>query len=82
MNASNSKRVPIWKLFGKLRSLIAVVPHANEPRRSWDHASTREIQLEFDFELRGRIRGGRAAISTLSLSDKSRDHEVKSWGRN
>ena len=69
MNSSNSKRVPLWKLFGKLRSLIAVVPQANVPHRSWDHAATREIQLEFDFELRGRLRGGRAAVLTVSRSD-------------
>ncbi|WP_395739143.1 hypothetical protein [Prosthecobacter sp.] len=55
MNSSNSKRVPILKIFSKLRQLIAVVPEANAPYRSWDRASTREIQLEFDFEHRRRI---------------------------
>ena len=52
MNSSNSRQIPIWKLFGKLRSLIVVAPQANVPHRSWDKASTREIQLEFEFENR------------------------------
>lgn len=52
MNSSNSTQMPIWKLFGKLRNLIVVVPQANCPRRSWDSAASREIQLEFEFDLR------------------------------
>jgi hypothetical protein len=55
MHSSNSRRIPLWKLFGKLRSLIVVAPQDYSPRRSWDSASSREIQLEFDFELRTRI---------------------------
>lgn len=43
------------KILGKLRALIASVPENNAPRRSWDKAASREIQLEFDFGLRKRL---------------------------
>ncbi len=56
MNSLNSSRTPIWKMFGKLRNLIIVEPQADAPWRSWDRASSREIQLEFDFEQRKRCR--------------------------
>ena len=54
MRSSNSRQIPILKLFGKLRNLIVVAPQPNTPHRSWDRASSREIQLELDFELKGQ----------------------------
>lgn len=63
MNTRNSKRLPpLGKLFGKLRSLIALTPAGPVPYRSWDSAASREIQLEFDFGHRRRQiqRGGAA----------------------
>lgn len=69
MNSFNSKRLPIGKLFGKLRSLIALAPQPNCPHRSWDRASSREIQLEFDFELRKRACETRNAISAAAFKN-------------
>jgi hypothetical protein len=69
MNSFNSKRLPIGKLFGKLRSLIALAPQPNSPHRSWDRASSREIQLEFDFELRKRVRESRSAVSVVAFKN-------------
>lgn len=40
----------MWKLLGRLRSIIAVAPSGDAPWRSWEKASSREVQLEFDFE--------------------------------
>ncbi|MBB5033596.1 hypothetical protein [Prosthecobacter vanneervenii] len=50
MNSRNSRRRPMWKLLGRLRSIIAVAPSGDGPWRSWEKASSREVQLEFDFE--------------------------------
>lgn len=69
MNSFNSKRLPISKLFGRLRSLIALAPPPNSPHRSWDRASSREIQLEFDFEHRKRVRETRSAISVVAFKN-------------
>lgn len=66
MNTFNSKRLPMGKLLGKLRSLIVVAADANSPHRSWDRAATREIQLEFDFEHRKRFRESRSAADGLA----------------
>ena len=79
MNSSNFKRVPIWKLFGKLRSMIAVAHEADAPHRSWDRASSREIQLEFDFERRGLRGVERGAVSTVALQGKEGGEQAKSW---
>ncbi|WP_395748699.1 hypothetical protein [Prosthecobacter sp.] len=70
MNSSNSKRVPLLKLFSKLRQFIAVVPEANAPYRSWDKASSREIQLEFDFEHRRRIGLKRLQIPVVAKAGR------------
>lgn len=78
MNATNSKRVPLWKLFGKLRSLIVVAPEANAPHRSWDRAASREIQLELDFDLRGK----QGRVSKVILHDPRGMEKTKSWGAN
>ena len=51
MAASNSRQDPILRLFSRLRNLITAVPVADAPRRPWDSASSREIQLELDFGL-------------------------------
>jgi len=82
MNASNSKRIPIWKLFGKLRSFIVVQPDPNAPHRSWDRAASREIQLEFDFERRGRMGVKGAVISAVCRHNKRGDEVERSWRRN
>lgn len=44
---------PLFKLLGKLRNVVAVPP-TDRPRRPWDSASAREIQLELDLESRRR----------------------------
>lgn len=40
----------MWKLLGRLRSIIAIAPSQDAPWSSWEKAASREIQLEFDFE--------------------------------
>lgn len=40
----------MWKLLGRLRSIITVESSQDAPWRSWEKASSREVQLEFDFE--------------------------------
>jgi hypothetical protein len=81
MNSSKSKRVPIWKLFSKLRQIIAVVPEANAPWRSWDSASTREIQLEFDFEARRR-KCVRDKVSATALRGQIVEGMGEPWCKN
>ena len=82
MNSSNSKRVPIWKLFGKLRSLIAVASEADAPHRSWDRASSREIQLEFDFERSGRKAVKMLTVSPVAMQGPRGGEQEKSWRQN
>lgn len=41
---------PFLKLLSKLRNVVAAVPDYDGPRRSWDSAAAREIQLELDLE--------------------------------
>ena len=82
MNSFNSKRVPIWKLFGKLRSLIAVVHEADAPHRSWDRASSREIQLEFDFERSGRKGVKLLTVSPVAMQGKRGGEQDKPWCQN
>ena len=82
MNSTNSKRVPLWKLFGKLRSIIAVVHEADVPRRSWDRASSREIQLEFDFERNKRKAVKLLTISPVAMQGKRGGEEVQTWCQN
>jgi hypothetical protein len=82
MNSSNSKRVPIWKLFGKLRSLIAVANEADAPHRSWDRASSREIQLEFDFERSGRKGVEMLTVSPVAMQGQRGGERDKSWRQN
>ena len=82
MNSTNSKRVPLWKLFGKLRSLIAVAHEADAPHRSWDRASSREIQLEFDFE-RNRRKGVKLlTVSPVAMQGKRGGDEAQPWCQN
>ena len=82
MNSTNSKREPLWKLFGKLRSLIAVAHEADAPHRSWDRASSREIQLEFDFE-RNRRKGVKLlTVSPVAMQGKRGGEEGQSWRQN
>ena len=82
MNSINSKRVPLWKLFGKLRSLIAVANEADAPHRSWERASSREIQLEFDFERNGRKGVKLLTVSPVAMQGKRGGAEAKSWRQN
>lgn len=50
---ANTTRTPaLKKLFGKLRHIVVAPQDPNTPRRPWDSASAREIQLEFDLDTR------------------------------
>lgn len=82
MNSANTKRLPLSKLFGKLRRLIVVVPQGDVPHRSWDSAAAREIQLEFDFERRKRA-GERKNLVSALLTRRPESHveHDKPWGR-
>lgn len=55
----------MWKLLGRLRSIIAIVPAQDAPWRSWEKASSREVQLEFDFEK--NIKNGLGKKSLLNV---------------
>ena len=53
--ATISRVPPLFKLLGKLRNVVAVPP-MDRPRRPWDSAGAREIQLELDLESSYQIR--------------------------
>ena len=77
MNSRNSRRKPLWKLFGKLRSIIAVAPSQNVPCRSWESAASREVQLEFDFERNSRIGLRGLVAAKASLRSKMGEETAK-----
>lgn len=53
-----SRTPPFLKLLDKLRNIVVAVPPGDGPRRGWDSASSREIQLELDLDSRRGFQGG------------------------
>jgi hypothetical protein len=54
--ANYSRTPPLQKLLGKLRNIVLLPPPFDSPRRSWENAAAREIQLELDLCARRDIR--------------------------
>jgi hypothetical protein len=50
--ANYSRTPPLQRLLGKLRHIVLLPPPADSPRRSWENAAAREIQLELDLSAR------------------------------
>ena len=82
MNSRNSRRKPLLKLFGKLRSMIAIVPSQDAPYRSWERAASREIQLEFDFDRNSRIGLSGLSAAKMALRSKKGGEMAKTWCQN
>lgn len=59
--ANTSRTPPFLKLLDKLRNIVVAVPGEPAPRRGWDSASSREIQLELDLGSRRGPQGRRRA---------------------
>lgn len=53
---NHSRTPPFLKLLDKLRNIVVAVPSGDySPRRGWDTALSREIQLELDLGSRREV---------------------------
>lgn len=69
--ANTSRTPPFLKLLDKLRNIVVVVPGEVAPRRGWDSASSREIQLELDLDARREPQGRRGAWAKEILNPRA-----------